>query len=231
VPVRRLASRSSFHRHSSREAWRRRRDRHFRMFQIFPDQHWPSRDSGSTFGPSRKILYTAWHRVRREHKARSWLYQSRVACPSIPARMSRALHRWQRRVVQRSLRYRGYRYCRGGKRPSRGCFDCSGLVHHLYARSGYGRLPHGARHMFRRGRSVSRSCLIPGDAVFFSKTRSSRHITHVGIYLGKGVFIHAKNHKFGVVCTSMMHKWYAARYVGARRYVSLPGISRYSCSG
>ena len=61
--------------------------------------------------------------------------------------------------------------------------------------------------------------LQPGDLVFFTKTyTSSKYITHVGIYVGDGKFIHASSPTSGgVIYSSLSEKFYSTRYVGARR--------------
>ncbi|NIR96568.1 MAG: C40 family peptidase, partial [Gammaproteobacteria bacterium] len=78
-----------------------------------------------------------------------------------------------------------YRY--GGESPREG-FDCSGLVHYSYLRAGL-RVPRTTRDQFRRGRPVPRGRLAPGDLLFFRL--DGRKVSHVGIYMGNGRFVHA----------------------------------------
>ena len=67
------------------------------------------------------------------------------------------------------------------------------------------------------GTAVS-SSLQPGDLVFFTNTyTTSAAASHVGIYIGDNLFIHAANG--GVKITSLDHEYYAPRYIGARRIV------------
>ena len=101
----------------------------------------------------------------------------------------------------------GTPYSYGGSSP-RG-FDCSGFVRYVYSHFGIS-LPHSSFADIVRGRSVSRSNLLPGDLVFFDGDG------HVGIYVGHGDFIHAP-HTGTVVRISSMSGWYASRYDGARR--------------
>jgi cell wall-associated NlpC family hydrolase len=114
------------------------------------------------------------------------------------------------RVAAMSTRYLGIRYRWGGASPSTG-FDCSGFVMSLYARVGVS-LPHNAAAQYRYGRAVSRGSLRPGDAVFFNG------LGHVGLYLGRGRFIHASSSGDTVKISRLSDSWYASTYVGARRF-------------
>jgi len=104
--------------------------------------------------------------------------------------------------------YLGAPYRYGG--TGEGGFDCSGLVLRVYAGLGV-RLPRTARGQYAalppaRG-------LRPGDLVFFSF--SGKRIDHVGIYLGRGRFVHASDR--GVVIEALDLPWYRRAYRGARR--------------
>jgi cell wall-associated NlpC family hydrolase len=59
-------------------------------------------------------------------------------------------------------------------------------------------------------------CLRPGDVVVFSNTYKAG-ISHVGIYIGNGNFIHAANSRTGVRISALDSSYYASRYSGARR--------------
>ncbi|MGW3120500.1 NlpC/P60 family protein [Streptomyces sp. NPDC001107] len=66
-------------------------------------------------------------------------------------------------------------------------FDCSGLVQAAYRSAGIS-LPRTTYAQIGAGRRVSRAELAPGDLVFFYSG-----ISHVGIYVGNGMMIHAPN--------------------------------------
>jgi cell wall-associated NlpC family hydrolase len=119
-------------------------------------------------------------------------------------RLSRGL-----RAVQIANRLTGIPYVWGGASPRSG-FDCSGLVQYVYARVGVS-LPHYTVSLYRRGRSVSRSSLRPGDLVFFSG------LNHVGIYAGGGKYIHAPRRGTTVRWSSLSS---SSSYYGARRIVA-----------
>lgn len=96
----------------------------------------------------------------------------------------------------------GKRYVWGASGPN--TFDCSGLVKAAYSRIGIS-LPHFTGDLLRRGRSVSRSALAPGDLVFPSSG-------HVGIYVGNGQIVHASNPRTGVKISGI-YSFYAARRI------------------
>ncbi|MDO8683814.1 MAG: peptidoglycan endopeptidase [Armatimonadota bacterium] len=116
------------------------------------------------------------------------------------------------RVVRRALAYRGARYRRGAS--SDGVFDCSGFTRYVYMKDGIA-LPHSSRAQFNKGKPVSKSELQPGDLVFFATNR--RVISHVGLYIGNGNFVHASTYSRGVRIDSLNSAYYTSRYRGARR--------------
>lgn len=122
---------------------------------------------------------------------------------------------WSQRsnITRTACMYRGARYVRGG--TSGAGFDCSGFVRFLYARQGI-KLPHSSSAQYQCGTPVSRAALQPGDVVFFAGTY--RHgISHVGLYLGGGKFIHASTSRGGVRIDDLTSDYYRRKYAGARR--------------
>jgi cell wall-associated NlpC family hydrolase len=111
-------------------------------------------------------------------------------------------------VVGIAMSYLGVPYRYGGADPSG--FDCSGLVAYVYAQVGVS-LPHYSGAQYAAGVAVSRDDLQPGDLVFFNG------LSHVGIYVGGGQFIHAPHTGDVVKISSLSDSWYASTYVGARR--------------
>jgi hypothetical protein len=91
-------------------------------------------------------------------------------------------------LLEEAKRFLGTPYRYGGRSP-RG-FDCSGFVGFVFESYGI-RLPRASVHQAREGESVDLGEIQAGDLLFF-KTRGRKHrISHVGIYLGEGQFIHA----------------------------------------
>jgi cell wall-associated NlpC family hydrolase len=95
-------------------------------------------------------------------------------------------------------------------------FDCSGFTAYVFAKFGID-LPHQSAAMAEKGVKVAKEDLREGDLVFFNT--SGKGISHVGIYIGDGKFAHASTSK-GVVITPLSDKYYANRYVTARRILS-----------
>ena len=101
-------------------------------------------------------------------------------------------------------------------------FDCSGLIQYAYARAGIG-VPRRSADQARSGRSVGVALadLAPGDILAFSGSRNDT-ITHVGLYLGDGRFIHSA--RDGVVVSSLNYddingRWWLDRWVDSRRLI------------
>lgn len=123
-------------------------------------------------------------------------------------------------LVSIAKQYLGTRYTYGGASPSG--FDCSGFTMYVARKVGIS-LPHSATAQWNLGYTrVSKGDLRPGDLVFFSNTsRTTRSMSHVGIYVGGNRFIHSSSPTSGgVIISSMSESYYAARYAGACR---LPG--------
>ena len=110
-------------------------------------------------------------------------------------------------VVRAAKRYIGTPYVWGAMSP-RG-FDCSGLVKYVYAKINI-YLPHYTYTMYRYGRYVNRENLLPGDLVFFG------NLSHVGLYIGRGRFIHAPNSGSYVKIPLLSDR---NNYYGARRII------------
>lgn len=115
-------------------------------------------------------------------------------------------------VVRAAYSKVGRPYVWGASGPR--AFDCSGFTRYVMKQFGVD-LPHSSRLQARMGRFVARNNLQPGDLVFFA-TRGAG-ISHVGLYVGDGKMVHASTPSSGVIVSSLSERYYAARYVGARR--------------
>ncbi|HQR27372.1 MAG TPA: NlpC/P60 family protein [Nocardioides sp.] len=93
-------------------------------------------------------------------------------------------------AVRYALAQVGDAYVYGAAGPS--AFDCSGLTMMAWAQAGVG-LPHSSSAQFGSGPHVSSGDLRPGDLVFYYSP-----ISHVGIYIGNGLIVHAANPGAGV---------------------------------
>ena len=120
---------------------------------------------------------------------------------------------WASTIVKLSTRFLGVRYRWGGTSPQ--AFDCSGLLYYVYALTGV-TLPRTTFDMFDAGTPVPPEQLQTGDIVFFQTLQPGP--SHAGIYLGDGRFIHSSSGFGRVTITPMNHRYYAPRYLGARRF-------------
>ena len=118
-------------------------------------------------------------------------------------------------IVKTAQRFIGTDYRWGGTSPEEG-FDCSGLTMTVYRLNGMD-LPRNSREQFRTGTPVPRKALQAGDLVFFA-TDGGNRVSHVGIYSGRGQFIHAPSRGNPIRTASLYNTFYAGRYQGARRY-------------
>ena len=116
-------------------------------------------------------------------------------------------------IVALAKQYLGTPYVLGGNGPS--SFDCSGFTKYIYAQFGY-TLNRTATDQLQNGVSISRDELQPGD-LFFFRYRTSKPVSHVGIYIGGGEFIHASTNRYVVQIDQMNSGHYDNVYVYARR--------------
>jgi cell wall-associated NlpC family hydrolase len=131
-----------------------------------------------------------------------------------PAPLSREASR-QQAITRSAMSYRGMPYRWGGSQVETG-IDCSGFTRYLYHKLGIS-LPHSARSQYEMGKPVQKADLIAGDLVFFN---TDGPITHVGMYIGDGKFIHASNVRRGIKVDRLASRYYQTRYAGARRYTA-----------
>jgi cell wall-associated NlpC family hydrolase len=108
-------------------------------------------------------------------------------------------------AVRTALAQVGDAYVYGAMGPN--AFDCSGLTMYAWGAAGVG-LPHSSRAQFSSGPRIAASQLQPGDLVFYYSP-----ISHVGMYIGNGMIVHAANPSSGVLVAPL----YSMPYVGAVR--------------
>ena len=105
-----------------------------------------------------------------------------------------------------------YRY--GGNTPAGG-FDCSGLVGYVFRDVAGIMLPRNSGDISRvDSPSIGRKDLESGDIVFF---QAGAQVGHVGIYVGKGRFVHAPNEGGTVRLDELDAPYWREHYAGAKR--------------
>lgn len=117
--------------------------------------------------------------------------ESQSALANLPARAPEGNTGTANDVLFRAIALVGTPYRWGGNTPDGG-FDCSGLVDYIYRNAAGLTLPHSSREMseLHGARVRSMTDLVSGDLVFFG---GNSGISHVGVYVGKGRFVHAPN--------------------------------------
>lgn len=121
---------------------------------------------------------------------------------------------WRETVLRSAMRYQGTKYVFGGNDLLNG-IDCSGFVRELYKQVGLS-LPRIAADQISVGEVVPAvDQLRPGDRLYFTNSARQR-ISHTGLYMGNGYFIHASSSAGQVTVTFLTERWLNL-LVGARR--------------
>lgn len=119
--------------------------------------------------------------------------------------------------------------------PGTESFDCSGFTSYVYRNFGYN-LQRSSAEQAQQFDTVGRNRLKTGDLVFFSGSRRSKRVGHVGIVVtakedGNFDFIHASVQR-GVTISSSTESYYSRRYIKANRVIAgnsllavVPGLS------
>ncbi len=127
------------------------------------------------------------------------------------------------KIVEWAKQYIGTPYSYGGTNLNSGV-DCSGFVYSVFKQNPYYNvtLNRTAAGQYQNGTHVSKSELQPGDLVFFDTSGSNNNdITHSGIYMGDGQFIHASSGSAqSVTISNLNDSYYAPRYVGGTRVIN-----------
>jgi hypothetical protein len=118
-------------------------------------------------------------------------------------------------IVRTARSFLGVPYRWGGDSPDHG-FDCSGLAMVAYQLNGLD-LPRSSRDQWAVGSPVDRARLSKADLVFFATSRRGR-VSHVGIYVGNGRFVHAPGMGKTIRVDSLSNGYYRRHYAGARTY-------------
>lgn len=129
-----------------------------------------------------------------------------VVAPSDPAAANA--------VLMRAISLVGTPYRYGGNTPEGG-FDCSGLVNYVFRDMLDLRLPRTSRDLAAyQGPKIDPNQLSTADLVFFG---SGGQVTHVGIYVGEGRFVHAPSTGGTVRLDHLDGNYWKTRYSGAKR--------------
>ena len=120
------------------------------------------------------------------------------------------------KVISYAKKLLGKPYVWGAQGPNG--FDCSGFTYYVFKNSAGITLPRTSSAQSKYGKAVSKSNLKPGDLLFFDTVGPNNGaVTHVGLYIGNGQFIHAASGQGKVVINNLNSSYYVKAYVNARR--------------
>lgn len=175
----------------------------------------------ATLSPNSKIKIIGcegeWYKIIANNQE-GWVVARCVDRVTVTSR-SGSSNSTAQKVVDLAKKQLGKRYVWGGNGPD--SFDCSGLTKYIFGKVGVN-LERISYNQAEQGIAVKKENLQPGDLVFFSginATSANARISHVGIYIGGGQFIHASNPTRGVVQDDINDSYYSKHYVKARRVI------------
>ncbi|MGY2253564.1 C40 family peptidase [Pseudomonas reactans] len=122
-------------------------------------------------------------------------------------------------VVDRAHELLGTPYKWGGTSADQG-FDCSSLLVYLFKTEANIKIPRTTAAMHRStAPTIKRNALKPGDAVFF-KANGRGQVSHVGLYIGQGKFIHSPRTGKNIRIDSLSNSYWNKNYTTAKRFHS-----------
>lgn len=128
-------------------------------------------------------------------------------------------------VLIRALGLVGTPYRWGGNTPDSG-FDCSGLIGYVYRDAAGIALPRSTHEMITmRAPDIGRDSLQSGDVVFFA-TGGGSAVSHAGIYVGEGRFVHAPATGGTVRLDSLDKPYWQKAYLNAKRVIQPEHLAR-----
>lgn len=117
-------------------------------------------------------------------------------------------------IAQRAREYAGAPYVWGGTSPAG--WDCSGFIMFVYSEVAGMTLPRTTYQQFEFGSAVEPGAIQAGDLVFFADT-GAPGVSHNGIALGDGTFVHARSEQYGTMISALADPYWSAHFAGARR--------------
>ena len=130
-------------------------------------------------------------------------------------------------VVISAISLEGTPYRYGGNTPDSG-FDCSGLIGYVYRNAAGIQLPRTTGELIKlRVPSVARNDLQSGDLVFFATSGGSK-VSHAGIYVGDGRFVHAPSSGGTVRLENLSLAYWQKSYLGAKRVLAAEPLAQRS---
>jgi cell wall-associated NlpC family hydrolase len=171
-----------------------------------------------------KTFNNGWYNVSTQNGKDGWIHQDYITVVlenGTDTAISRSASRTpaMSKIVDIAKQYLGIPYKYGTNGPS--SFDCSGFTSYVFKSAGYS-VARSSKDQAHNGEKVTKADLKTGDLVFFDTVgKVDGNITHVGIYIGDGSFIHASSGKNAkkVVISELNEGYYQDRFVTARRLI------------
>lgn len=124
------------------------------------------------------------------------------------------LSKSDKKLIKEAEKWLGTKYKYGGH--SRQGTDCSGFVMEVYLAAYNFKLPRTSKNQQEFCKLIKKSQLKIGDLVFFATGKNKNKVSHVGLYIGGGTFIHASSSK-GVVKSQLSQSYYERTYHSSGR--------------
>ena len=117
-------------------------------------------------------------------------------------------------LLEEAYKYLGVKYVWGGNTYNG--IDCSGFIKNVFRTQGLD-LPRLGSDQMAFGAPVPRNQLSPGDRLYFGRRTERLGVTHTGLYIGNGYFIHASSSRKGVAISRLSESWFDKNLCCARR--------------
>lgn len=144
-----------------------------------------------------------------------------VSKPSVPAQKDKNRTEWinpklkkelkadELMLVEEAITWLGTPYRFGGQDYSG--TDCSGLTMKVYDKALGIKIPRNSAEQQKFCSGISQNALKAGDLIFFCTGRDRNRVSHVGIYIGDGKFIHSSSSR-GVIVSALGENYYVTHY-------------------
>jgi cell wall-associated NlpC family hydrolase len=159
------------------------------------------------------VLFGCAHLPERQQADSATNIPAYMGSSRFPAKVKYTQREITSLVEKKYHEWAGTRHRMGGN--SKKGIDCSGYVNHVYGSLFELRIPRSTKTLAGIGARIDRSDLAPGDLVFFKPHSYPRH---VGVYVGKGMFMHASTSK-GVMLSSLNSTYWRKHYWMSRKII------------
>lgn len=146
------------------------------------------------------LLLTGCH-ASRPSSAKSAKQGTRYEVPA----STKSLRGDEQKLVNEAITWLGTPYRFGGKEKSG--TDCSGMTMQVYRRALGIDIPRNSREQQSFCTKIPVKKLVAGDLLFFCTGSDKNRVSHVGLYVGDGKFIHASTSK-GVIVSALSENYY-----------------------